>query len=83
MTQRDDWLIQELAGLSSIAPDPTWEERVRARCHAKIAQRPSRAKQAETRTAPRGHLIDAIAVVALCLYLSAVLEASARLAGLL
>ena len=76
MKEQNDRLMQDLACLHPIAPNPFWEERVRSRCHAKIAQ-------SGPHVPHRSRLIDAAAIVALCVYLTAVLQASARLAGLL
>ena len=75
MMQDDDRLIQAVANLRPITPDSAWAERVRARCHSGIAGRAS--------SLPRIKLLDAVALVALCAYLSAVLQVAARLGGLL
>ena len=83
MNERDDWLVHDLACLHPIAPSPARAERVRSRCHAKIARHASKAAPSGSRLPRRSRLIDAVAAIALCIYLTAVLQASARLAGLL
>ena len=87
--QNDDRLMQAVANLRSITPDSEWTARVRARCHSEIAGRvsfagrESRAKQSDRHPSPRIKLLDAVALAALCAYLSAVLQVAARLGGLL
>ena len=82
MTEDDNRLLQDLSDLPRIAPDIEWETRVRTRCHAAIARRASRRARSGTNPAGAG-LLDAVAAVAICAYLAAVLIDAARLGGLL
>jgi hypothetical protein len=81
MTEDNDRLLQRLAYLPAIEPDMRWETHVRARCHSAISRRESRKPRPGT-TPPGMGLTDLAAVVALCIYLAAVLAEVARLAAL-
>jgi hypothetical protein len=59
-----------------------WEKRVRARCHSEIAARASRPMRTDKHMVRRLSLVDVAALVALCVYLSALLQDAARLRGL-
>lgn len=70
---RSDDPLEQLAALRTIAPDPEWEKRVRARCHARLSRRPRRM--------PKLSVIEVAAMLLLGLYLSALLREAARLSG--
>ncbi|HEX4135625.1 MAG TPA: hypothetical protein VHY84_13505 [Bryobacteraceae bacterium] len=80
MTERDDSLLDAVAGLRTIAPDANWEKRIRARCHSQIARHEEKRAQATVR---RLTLIDLAAVAFLVVYLSTFLREAARLGGFL
>jgi hypothetical protein len=72
VSEDDGPVIAALANLPTISSDPARAERVRARCHRKLAH---------SARSPLS-LFDAAAVVALVCYLAVVLTDVARLAGL-
>jgi len=78
-----DPLFETLAGLRIIAPDANWEKRVRARCHSQIARHATRKMQPARDTVRRLILVDLATIVFLFVYLSALLQEAAWLAGLL
>ena len=82
MTPDDDRLLEAVGGLRTITPHSGWEKRVRARCHSEIAARTGRQMRTDTHMVRRLSLLDVAALVALCVYLSAVLQDAARLGGL-
>ena len=82
MTQDDDRLLEALAGLRTITPHSGWEKRVRARCHSEIAVRAARQVRTDNRMVRRLSLVEVAVLVALCVYLSALLQQAARLGGL-
>jgi len=71
MTNDDDRLLEVLAGLPPVAPDPEWEDRVRQRCRSEMLRRSLHGRL----------LVDLAAAIGLCVYLAAVLIEAARLAG--
>ena len=82
MTQDDDRLLEAVAGLRTITPHSDWEKRVRARCHSEIAARAATQMRTDKHIVRRLSLVDVAALVALCVYLSALLQDAARLGGL-
>jgi len=82
MTQDDDRLLEAVAGLRTITPHSGWEKRVRARCHSEIAARAARQVRTDNRMVRRLSLVEVAVLVALCVYLSALLQQAARLGGL-
>ena len=82
MTQNDDRLLEGLAGLRTITPHSEWEQRVRARCHSEITARAGRQMRTDKHVVRRLSLVDIAALVALCVYLSTLLQDAARLGGL-
>jgi hypothetical protein len=82
MTQDDDRLLEAVAGLRTITPYSGWEKRVRARCHSEITARAGRPMRTDRPMTRRLSLVDVAALVALCVYLSALLQDAARLGGL-
>ncbi|HEY3823694.1 MAG TPA: hypothetical protein VGL82_04005 [Bryobacteraceae bacterium] len=83
MTERDDPLLEAVAGLRTIAPDATWEKRIRARCHSQIVRHAERRMQAASDTVHGLTLVDLAAVAFLVVYLSTFLREAARLSGFL
>lgn len=67
MREEEDRWLPSASQLRAVAPDPAWSNRLRARCHAELEARP--------RPRPM-HLVEAAAVVALFVYLSAVFRAA-------
>ena len=83
MTPDDDRLLEAVAGLRTITPHSSWEKRVRApSCHSEIAARAARQIRTDKHIVRRLSLVDVAALVALCVYLSALLQDAARLGGL-
>ena len=82
MTQDDDRLLEAVAGLRTITPHSEWEKRVRARCHSEMAARAARQMRTDKHMVQRLSLVDVAALMALCVYLSALLQEAARLGGL-
>jgi hypothetical protein len=70
MNNDDDRLLEVLARLSPVAPDPEWEALVRERCR-NVMSKPR---------APARRLVDLAAAIALAAYLAAALIEAARLA---
>ena len=82
MTPDDDRLLEAVAGLRTITPHSDWEKRVRARCHSEIATRAATQMRTDKHIVRRLSLVDVAALVALCVYLSTLLQDAARLGGL-
>ena len=82
MTPDDDRLLDAVSGLRPIAPHSGWEKRVRARCHLEITARAGRQMRTDKHMVRRLSFVDVAALVALCVYLSALLQDAARLGGL-
>ena len=82
MIESHDPLLEAVASLRTITPDPNWERRVRARCHSEIALRATGSTQAIKHTVHRLTLVDLTAVAFLCVYLSVLLREAAQLGGL-
>ena len=82
MTPDDDRLLEAVGGLQTITPHSGWEKRVRARCHLEITARAGRQMRTDKHMGRRLSLVDVAALVALCVYLSALLQDAARLGGL-
>lgn len=82
MTESHDPLLEAVASLRTIAPDGSWETRVRARCHSEIAKRATGLVEATKQTIHRLTLVDLTALAFLCVYLSVLLREAARLGGL-
>ncbi len=66
----------------TITPHSGWEKRVRARCHSEISARGGRQMRTDTHMARRLSLVDVAALMALCVYLPALLQHAARLGRL-
>jgi len=81
MTQDDDRLLDAVADLRTFTPHSEWEKRVRARCHSEMAARAARQMRTDKHMVRRLSVVDVAALVALCVYLSALLQDSARLGG--
>jgi hypothetical protein len=81
MTQPEDQGPEDLVRLPQIEPDKQWEIRVRARCHAEIARRMRRTARPPHQSRPRMIFLEAAALAALFLYLSAILAETVRLSG--
>ena len=82
MTPDDDRLLEAVGGLQTITPHSGWEKRVRARCHLEITARAGRQMRTDKHVVRRLSLVDIAALVALCVYLSTLLQDAARLGGL-
>jgi len=82
MTPDDDRLLEAVGGLQTITPHSGWEKRVRARCHVEITARAGRQMRTDKHVVRRLSLVDIAALVALCVYLSTLLQDAARLGGL-
>lgn len=82
MTESRDPLLEAVASLRTIAPDATWDRRVRARCHSEIALRATKPIQT-IKTVHRLTPVDLTAAAFLCVYLSVLFREAAQLAGLL
>ena len=82
MTPGDDRLLEAVGGLQTITPHSGWEKRVRARCHVEITARAGRQMRTDKHVVRRLSLVDIAALVALCVYLSTLLQDAARLGGL-
>jgi len=82
MTPDDDRLLEALGGLRIITPHSGWEKRVRTRCHSEITARAGRQMRTDKHMGRRLSLVDVATLMALCVYLSALLQDAARLAGL-
>jgi len=82
MTPDDDRLLEAVGGLRTITPHSGWEKRVRARCHSEITARAGGQMRTDKHMVRRLSFVDVAALVALCAYLSALLQDAARLGGL-
>jgi hypothetical protein len=82
MTPDDDRLLDAVGGLRTITPHSGWEKRVRARCHSEITARAGRQMRTDKHMGRRLSLVDVAALMALCVYLLALLQDAARLGGL-
>jgi hypothetical protein len=71
MTNDNDHLMQALAGLPPVTPDPEWEDRVRQHCRSEMSRRSLHGR----------FWVDLAAAIGLCVYFAAVLIEAARLAG--
>lgn len=79
--ESNEAMLQAVAELRTEYPDPAWERRVRARCHAELARWTVRSRKAEQWAAWRARLVRAAAAAGLMLYLTAVAGDTLRLAG--
>jgi hypothetical protein len=77
MSNGDD-MMNALAGLGSVKPDAEWSDRVRLRCHARLAQK---RRQATPRVAGI-RLLEAVTVAALWLYAAVILRQVAQTLGM-
>ncbi len=76
--RNDEELMNALAGLQSRQPDAEWAERVRERCHARMAQVGRATGPGRTRIG----LLEAATIAALWLYVAVILKQVAHTLGL-
>jgi hypothetical protein len=78
----NDPILRILARLPSSAPSAAQDARVRARCHAVLAQSHERRAQFKRSAALAARLVEAALIAGLCVYFSAVIREAFRLGGL-
>ena len=77
-----DLVMQDLARLQPLAPDPSHAERVRARCHARLERKQLRSERAALATSYARRILAPAVVGGVCvLYVAALVSTVLRVRG--